>query len=466
GLGAHPYYTWVKKGSTTNNLKPKSFRDRISRRNEKSQSKGSQNGLQEIMWPRDLLVPAFKNARVATYSYKSDWKDATAKTSLRQCAEQLLNVLVQHRQDANARQRPLVLIGHSLGGLLIQQALVIAVHQKVFDDLRLSVAGIVFLGTPFQGSDAAIYGKWLAQLGSLDTTLIKSLEKDSPALHALSSDFWHSYNDRDIVCFYENKDAEYGPWKTRVVTAQSASLLGKRMIFLDTDHSGLNKFGIDDENFALVLPEIQRMVKEGASVVRNRLRKDAGRPETPPDPSSTIPFRRDPDFVDRETMLDQLNQKCAEPGSRAALVGLGGVGKSQLAIEYGYRTRERSSKVWVFWVYAGSTARFEQSYREIADNVEISGREDPKANIFKLVHDWLRKEKHGRWLLILDNVDNALFPSKGEKVGQGAHKTKVDDKDSQLLLKYLPESQNGRALITTRSREVALKLVEEGEIIT
>lgn len=46
------------------------------------------------------------------------------------------------------------------------------------------------------------------------------------------------------------------------------------MIFLDTDHSGLNKFGIDDENYALVLPEIQRMVKEGASVVHSRLRKD------------------------------------------------------------------------------------------------------------------------------------------------------------------------------------------------
>lgn len=102
-------------------------------------------------------------------------------------------------------------------------------HQQAFKALRLSVAGIVFLGAPFQGSDAAIYGKWLAQLGRLDMTLIKSLEKDNPALHALSSDFWHSYNDWDIVCFYENKDAEYGPWKTRVrlycsLLAYSASL--------------------------------------------------------------------------------------------------------------------------------------------------------------------------------------------------------------------------------------------------
>ena len=49
-------------------------------------------------------------------------------------------------------------------------------------------------------------------------------------------------------------------------------------------------------------------------------------PTTLPDPSSSIPFRRDPDFVDRGVILDQLHQKCALPASRTALVGLGGVG--------------------------------------------------------------------------------------------------------------------------------------------
>ena len=44
-------------------------------------------------------------------------------------------------------------------------------------------------------------------------------------------------------------------------------------MFLDTDHSGLNKFsGEGDENFALVLPEIRRMVEEGPSIVAKRHR--------------------------------------------------------------------------------------------------------------------------------------------------------------------------------------------------
>jgi coenzyme F420-reducing hydrogenase gamma subunit len=50
------------------------------------------------------------------------------------------------------------------------------------------------------------------------------------------------------------------------------------------------------------------------------------RPETPPQPSCFVPFRRDPDFVDRGTLLDQVRERCAAPASRVALVGLGGVG--------------------------------------------------------------------------------------------------------------------------------------------
>lgn len=127
----------------------------------------------------------------------------------------------------------------------------------------------------------------------------------------------------------------------------------------------------------------------------------------------------------RETIFDQLKQKCAVSGSWTALVGLGGVGsvlssktrgkrskllsrKSQLAVAYAYQAWDRSRQTWVFWVHASNAARFEQSYRDIADCVKIAGRQDPNANILKLVHDWLRSSKT-RWVLILDNVDDASF---------------------------------------------------------
>ena len=50
------------------------------------------------------------------------------------------------------------------------------------------------------------------------------------------------------------------------------------------------------------------------------------RPETPPCPTCLIPFTRDPDFVERGALLDQIDHKCAVPGSWTALIGLGGVG--------------------------------------------------------------------------------------------------------------------------------------------
>ncbi|KAF1828117.1 hypothetical protein BDW02DRAFT_283204, partial [Decorospora gaudefroyi] len=178
--------------------------------------------------------------------------------------------------------------------------------------------------------------------------------------------------------------------------------------------------------------------------------------ETPPPPSILIPFARDADFVERGTTLDQLQQRCAAPDARAALVGLGGVGKSQLAIEHAYRTREQSPETWVFWVHASNAARFEQSFRDMADRVKIAGRRDPQANIFKLVHDWLCDCKQ-RWLLVLDNVDDARFLLDRLVVNPNAA--------AKPLGEYLPHCERGSILVTTRNKEAALRLVEQRDIV-
>jgi hypothetical protein len=111
------------------------------------------------------------------------------------------------------------------------------------------------------------------------------------------------------------------------------------------------------------------------------------------------------------------------------------------------------------------SARVEQSYQKIAHRVRIAGRNDPKANIFQLVHNWLCDEKNAKWHLILDNVDDARLLYEALPSSQDKPRTSFTGMSNQPLLAYLPASQNGSILITTRSREVALKLVEQSDLI-
>jgi Tetratricopeptide repeat len=116
----------------------------------------------------------------------------------------------------------------------------------------------------------------------------------------------------------------------------------------------------------------------------------------------------------------------------------------------------------VFWIHASNAARFEQSFRDIADQVKIPDRRNPKMDIFKAVHDWLRDEKHGRWIVVLDNADDAQFLVESAPMRQS---TQAGNVTTQPLFAYLPWSQNGSVLITTRNKSVALRLAEERNII-
>jgi hypothetical protein len=77
-------------------------------------------------------------------------------------------------------------------------------------------------------------------------------------------------------------------------------------------------FGIFDIHMPLIYGE-------GRVKAFIRLRKEIEQLPTKLLPSSTVPFRRDDDFISRDN-LHKIHQICARPAARAALVGLGGVG--------------------------------------------------------------------------------------------------------------------------------------------
>ncbi|ORY63343.1 heterokaryon incompatibility protein-domain-containing protein [Pseudomassariella vexata] len=187
-------------------------------------------------------------------------------------------------------------------------------------------------------------------------------------------------------------------------------------------------------------------VDERMSWIENRHTKHYENPMR--EPFSTVPFSRDPDFVDRPEIQAWIQDKCARPAARAALVGLGGLGKSQLAIQYSHDIRDKSPQTWVFWVHASTKVRFEEAYRAITERLELPGRHVPNVNIFQLVCNWLCNEANGRWSMILDNVDDiqVFYPKR------------YYQDSSTPLANYLPQSPNGSILFTSRSKDAAARL--------
>ena len=89
---------------------------------------------------------------------------------------------------------------------------------------------------------------------------------------------------------------------------------------------------------------------------------------------------------------------------------------------------------------------------------------NPQANIFKLVHDWLCDKKNGRWLLVRDNVDDAGFLFESQSFIPTSQGTGEGGRQSQPLMTYLPRSSQGAILMTTRTKAVARRLVEENDV--
>ena len=138
--------------------------------------------------------------------------------------------------------------------------------------------------------------------------------------------------------------------------------------------------------------------------------------------------------------------------------------KSQIAIEYAYRVSKAAPHMWVFWVHASNAARFKQAYEEIAAQIELPGRDDPKTDIFCLVRNWLCDERNGRWLMIVDNADDdRVFASPGalDVLGDAAQGpgSEPTQEAAAPLASFLPQAANGWILVTSRDRAAAMNLV-------
>src|SRR5947209_911601 len=150
---------------------------------------------------------------------------------------------------------------------------------------------------------------------------------------------------------------------------------------------------------------------------------------TPPPPIWNVPHRRNPFFTGREEILAHLytllrSSKAAALTQAQAISGLGGIGKTQVAVEYAYRYRDHYQAI--FWINATSREVLSADFVILAALLNLPEQQEKDQDIVKrAVKRWLTT--HTGWLLILDNVD-----------------------DLEMIVDFLPVAGTGDVLITTR----------------
>jgi hypothetical protein len=144
-----------------------------------------------------------------------------------------------------------------------------------------------------------------------------------------------------------------------------------------------------------------RLARRGGSAVRR----------------SNVPYVHNPFFLGRETFLTQLRARfLASYGQRQAICGLGGLGKTQLAVEYVHRYREEYQTI--LWVRAENAESLGASFGEIAELLDLPERQaEQQEQVVQAVLRWL--QGHHKWLLVLDNADEpeqvvSCLPADGD----------------------------------------------------
>jgi len=164
-----------------------------------------------------------------------------------------------------------------------------------------------------------------------------------------------------------------------------------------------------------------------------------------------VPFEKNTRFTGREYELAQLEGLlfAEDRTTKIAITGLGGVGKTNLLIEFVHRTRKKYPSCSIIWLPATNMESLQQAYLDVAQKLRIAGREEDKADVKRLVQKHLSKESTGQWLLVFDNADDINMWID----------TPVSEQKPDRLIEYLPMSNQGCIVFTTRDRKAAYKLV-------
>lgn len=400
----------------------------------------------------NMLPDIVSSARIYTFSWNARYYADASVARIENVAEVLLSVLQSQRDKGDEHSRPLIFVASCFGGLIVTKALEIAnIHNSQYRKLLVANSGVVFLGSPLQGTKAGKAAQWRAMLGGIlnkepSQTLLQDLDGSTRALRETSEKFVAMVTTPPMrtmtVCFWESQKTKVlkaflpartlrlgGSVKMILVQEDSACLFGRPKQLLDAPHSLMNKFsGPSDANFGLVSSAIKKMVEEAKRIAISQREAFHLHNE-----HFMVSRRLNPFFTGREEELRKLKQAlCAShstTGDTAArktyvIHGMGGAGKSEVALKFAHENRP---EFWgIFWIDGRSKSSIISGFGSIARTCGLPDESLEGAMA------WLQNTSHS-WLLIIDNADN---------------------KDLDLS-HFFPAGRNGSILITTRLPECA-----------
>lgn len=154
---------------------------------------------------------------------------------------------------------------------------------------------------------------------------------------------------------------------------------------------------------------------EGGPTEQNRVNSPIGSPVHSPltaqEPAVYVPPRclrtnqppRNKDFIGRDSDLAKLYKNLSQPGTSFVVSGAGGMGKTDIAVEYTYRYEKAYS--YIFWISAETAISCADTYSLIATEFIVSANDATfeQGRLITLGRDFL-EQTDLRWLLVFDNV--------------------------------------------------------------
>jgi len=169
------------------------------------------------LWLKEDLPGAAPGARIFLYWYSATAVYGGDRDSFVGKANELLEAIRVERDDND--QRPILFLGHSMGGLLIKQALINAHSNPKYTPIKNATSGLVFFGTPHHGGDWRLVslGKVVADIARATTFKqghndLKTLESGSIFSSIMDEHWRHQLLEYDIISFWGSNDNVFRPF--------------------------------------------------------------------------------------------------------------------------------------------------------------------------------------------------------------------------------------------------------------